>query len=329
MELPSLNPNEIQPSPESASSPEMPFAQEKIPVVKGVYGFKAFIENYPDFAFCPYIAHKDPEGWVKSTSRTYMNQVLPNFLYVPVDIEKGDTEELQRFFELVDGMDRVPAVNITQPHKSAPTIRAMFLGDESTSENVDTLIRDAEGKLAPYDLNAPAFVSWFNDEVGSFQDKPVVLVGVGGVGEPMAKRIAAQHPSQLVLVDPTDKTGLAESLAQLTVIEYRQSLSEVDGSTLPEGVIVINAAGKEGATDESGINQLLEAQAGKEGVFVDIRPHLEIDVVEKAKQLGWDSHTGHGMNARNDYILLTGITDNLNVTPPTFEHFEELVAQAS
>ncbi len=329
MEQPSFNPNENQPSPEFPASAEMPFAQEKIPVAKGVEGFKTFIENYPNFAICPYIAHKDSEGWDKSTSRTYMNQVLPNFLYVPVDIEKDDTEELQRFFELVENMDRVPAVNITQPHKSAPTIRAMFLGDENSSENVDTLIRDAEGKLAPYDLNAPAFVSWFNDEVGSFEDKPVVLVGVGGVGEPVAKRIAAQHPSQLVLIDPTNKSDLARSLAQLTTTEYRASLSEIDGSTLPEGVIVINAAGKEGATDESGINQILEAHTGKEGVFVDIRPHLEIDVVEKAKELGWNSYTGHGMNARNDYILLTGITDNLKETPPTFEHFEELVAQAS
>jgi shikimate 5-dehydrogenase len=325
----SFNPNEVQPSPELTPSPEMPFAQEKIPVAIGGEGFKAFIENYPDFAVCPYVAHKEPEGWNKSTSRVYMNQVLPNFLYVPVDIKKGDAEELQHFFELVEDMDRVPAVNITQPHKSAPTIRAMFLGGQNASENVDTLIRNAKGKLVPYDLNAPAFISWFNDEVGSFEDKPVVLVGVGGVGEPMAKRIAAQHPSRLVLVDPTDKSDLAESLAQLTATEYRASLSEVDGSSLPKGVVVINAAGKEGATDESGINQVLEAHAGKEGVFVDIRPYLEIDVVEKAKELGWDSHTGHGMNARNDYILLTGIIDNLKVTPPTFEHFKELVAQAS
>ena len=50
---------------------------------------------------------------------------------------------------------------------------------------------------------------------------------------------------------------------------------------------------------------------------------------EKAKELGWDSHTGHGMNARNDYILLTGITDNLGVIPPAFAQFEILVAEAS
>ena len=329
MERPSLNPNENQSSPERILSPKMPFAEEKIPVANGVEGFKAFIENYPDYAICPYIAHKDTEGWDKSTSRTYMNQVLPNFLYVPVDIEKNDIEELQRFFELVEGMDSVPAVNITQPHKSAPTIKAMFMGDENSSENVDTLIRNADGKLVPYDLNAPAFVSWFNDKVGSFEDKPVVLVGVGGVGEPMAKRIAAQHPSQLLLIDPADKSDLAERLAGLTTSEYHSSLAEFNGSALPQGLIVINAAGKEGATDESGINKLLEAQAGKNGVFVDIRPHLDIDVVEKAKALGWNSHTGHGMNARNDYVLLTGITDYLKIDSPTFEQFQKLVVQAS
>lgn len=330
MEQPQPNPNEIsEPSAEHQEQPELPFAVEKIPISEGVDAFKAFVDTYPGYAICPYVAYKDAEGWDRSTSRTYMNQVLPNFLYVPVNIVKDDSDELRRFFELVESMDNVPAVNITQPHKSAPIIREMFIGDAQATENVDTLIRNTDGKLEPYDLNAPAFVSWFNDEVESFENKTVVLVGVGGVGEPMAKRIAAQHPSQLILVDPVDKSDLVESLASSAPTEYRDSLSEVDGATLSEGVIVINAAGKEGATDESGINQVLEAHAGKEGVFVDIRPHLEIDVVKKAKELGWDSYTGHGMNARNDYILLTGITDNLKVDPPTFEHFEKLVAQAS
>ncbi|HEY6736837.1 MAG TPA: hypothetical protein VI322_03920 [Candidatus Saccharimonadia bacterium] len=330
MEQPQPNPHEIsKPSPELRQTSELPFAVEKIPVSEGVDAFKAFVDRYPDYAICPYVAYKDAEGWDKSTSRTYMNQVLPNFLYVPVNIEKNNTDELRRFFELVEDMERVPAVNITQPHKSAPVIREMFIGDANATENVDTLIRGSEGKLVPYDLNAPAFVSWYNDEVGSFEAKTVVLVGVGGVGEPMAKRIAAQHPSQLLLIDPADKADLAATLGEQSTVEYHHSLGEIADAELPEDVIVINAAGKEGATDESGINQLLESRASASGVFVDIRPHLKIEVVEKAKGLGWQAHTGNGMNARNDYALLTGITDNLGVQSPSFEQFEDLVAKAS
>jgi shikimate 5-dehydrogenase len=171
------------------------------------------------------------------------------------------------------------------------------------------LIRNDHGQLELYDLNAPAFVSWYNDEVGSFASKSVVLVGVRGVGEPIAKRIAAKHPCKLILVDPVDKSVLAESLQEQSATEYHQSLGELGNLELPEDAIVINAAGKEGATDESGLVQFLESKAGQSKVFVDIRPRLDIAVVERAKELGWQAHTGLGMNARNDHALVTGITN--------------------
>ena len=44
--------------------------------------FVAFVEKYPDYAICPYVAFKDSSDWDKSTSRVYMNQLLPRFLYV-------------------------------------------------------------------------------------------------------------------------------------------------------------------------------------------------------------------------------------------------------
>jgi shikimate 5-dehydrogenase len=309
-------------------SPEFPFAKEKIPVAEGVEAFKTFIGEYPDFAICPYVAYKDTEGWDKSTSRVYMNQVLPNFLYVPVNIPKGDAEQLRQFFEYIGDMERVPAVNITQPHKSNPVVRELLLGDAASDENIDTLIRDSEGKLVPYNLNAPAFVGWFNEEVGSFADRQVTLIGVGGVGEPIAKGIAAQHPSRLILIDPVDKSELAQRLSAQAPTEYHQALSEAHDE-LPENAIVINAAGKEGASESSALNELLGSQASSDKIFVDIRPHLDIEEVERAKRLGWRAFTGHGMNARNDYELLVGITDYLHTTPPPFARFQELVARAS
>ncbi len=95
-----------------------PFLHSKISVANGVEGFMSFIRTYPNFNFCPYVAEKDPEGWDKSTSRVYMNQVLPNFLYVPVNISKDDLDELRNFFTFVQDRNDIPAVNITQPHKS-------------------------------------------------------------------------------------------------------------------------------------------------------------------------------------------------------------------
>jgi shikimate 5-dehydrogenase len=305
---------------------DLPFATGKIPVAEGIAAFRSFVAKYPDATICPYLAYKDPEAWDRSTSRVYMNQVLPNFLYVPVNIPKGDNDSLREFFGYVAGVDRIAAVNITQPHKSNPVVRELLLGDAQAEENIDTLIRDGEGKLKPYNLNAPAFVSWFTEEVGSFTDRPVILLGVGGVGEPIAKGIVVQHPSQLILIDPVDKSALTQRLNGQIQTEYHPRL---EGVALPNNAIVINAAGKEGASDDERLGALLQRYRGQGLIFVDIRPHLEIPEVEQAKQLGWRAYTGHGMNVRNDYELLAGIAKYLHVAPPPFAHFQELVARAS
>lgn len=321
----------IYPESEPMPNPEYPFLHDKIPVVQGVEGFAGFIEKYPHFNFCPYVAEKDPEGWDKSTSRVYMNQVLPNFLYVPVNIPKDDLNALGNFFGFVQSRKDIPAVNITQPHKSSPVLRELYLGDAQSEANVDTLIRDGHGELEPYDLNSTAFVEWYKDEVGPFTDKPVVLVGVGGVGEPIAKKIAAEKPRSLLLVDVTDKTDFAASLSQTTQVAtvFEPSLRHTLESGLPDGAVVINAAGKEGATNESDLWELIQ-KAPNAGTFVDIRPHLNIEIVEEAKRRGWGAYTGHGMNARNDYVLLQGIAQQISgATPPSFEEFQQLVAQAS
>lgn len=308
----------------------MPFRESKIPISSGLEEFNNFIEQYPDFYICPYIADKTDEGWDSSTSRTYMNQVLPGFLYVPVNISKDDAQGLDELLTAIRGNKRVAAVNITQPHKSSPTIRRIFIGDENSQQNVDTLIRNKDGELVPYDLNAPAFVGWYKDEVGEFADSTVLLVGVGGVGEPMAKAIAKETPAHLLLVDPNNKQQLVEQLqAQVADTHYYSLLTEVPIDGLGTNLVLINAAGKEGANDNTGVSEVIERMAHHNGVFVDIRPQLEIDIVEQAKRLGWRAYTGNGMNARNDYTLLSGIADYAGLTPPNFDEFDRLVAEAS
>ena len=307
----------------------LPYQHEKIPVSEGLAGFQSFAAQYPDYSFCPYVADKTAEGWDLSTSRVYMNQVLPQFLYVPVNIAKDDQAGLTAFFEAVKDDPRIPAVNITQPHKSSPVLRRIFLGDETGPDNIDTLIRTPGGPLQPYDLNAPAFIDWYNDEVGSLARKTIVLIGVGGVGEPAAKAIAKQAPSRLVLVDPANKAALADSLGEQLPVTYHATITDVGQDELRGELVVINAAGKEGAVDASGVLELLSRFKDGRHIFIDIRPQLDIEIVETAKQLGWLSFTGHGMNARNDYVLLGGIANYLGVAPPPFVAFEALVAKAS
>jgi hypothetical protein len=112
-------------------------------------------------------------------------------------------------------------------------------------------------------------------------------------------------------------------------VAYRSSLSSVELPENQTGVVVINAAGKEAASDNSGLYEWLQRAAQAKGIFIDLRPQLEIDIVQQANLLGWRAFTGYGMNARNDYALLEGIARVIGSNPPTFEEFKDLVATAS
>lgn len=132
-------------------------------------------------------------------------------------------------------------------------------------------------------------------------------------------------------MDVTDKSDFTANLAEATQVPatFASSLQSVLESGLSEGTILVNAAGKEGATNESELWALIQKNTSG-GTFVDIRPHLDIEIVEEAKRHGWDAYTGHGMNARNDYVLLQGIARQIpGATPPSFEEFQRLVARAS
>lgn len=319
---------EVLPENALERSNERPFEHTKIPVVQGYEGFRDFQELYPGYTFTPYLADKDEAGWDASTSRVYMNQVLPNFLYVPVNIQGGDTAGLTEFFDAASADPTVAAINITQPHKSNPVLMDKFASGTGAPRNVDTLIRDEQGNLAPRDLNALAFIEWYQETIGSFAGHSVVLVGVGGVGEPTARHISKLEPSELWLVDPGDKTALAEELNLDAPTRYVASILDAHpDSTKP--VIAINAAGKEAGTDGNLVEWLEKEQVQEDRVFVDLRPHLDIPEVKAAANLGWKADTGHGMNARNDYVMVTEIARAMNIIPPDFATFEQLVAAAS
>ncbi len=297
-----------------------PYKHSKIPIAHGVKEAKMFLEKYPDHYFCFYLAHKPEEDWDKSTSRVYMNQAFDNLIYLPVDIEKSDVTELEIFYQLVQGETRVIAINHTQPHKSNVVLRRIV----TNTENTDTVFKEKE-QLVGYDLNAPAFVEWLLGEIGSLKDKTVLLIGIGGTGEPIAKRFSSEGLNRLVLVNHSSRSELAIHLSENIPTEYHSSLVGID---LPDNdLIVINAAGKEGANEDSDLYTLLQTHTGN--IFVDIRPHLDIPIVEKAKELGWSAFTGHGMNARNDYVMTEKLAAIMDEKPPSFEDFRKLVAAAS
>lgn len=309
---------------------DFPFKDNPVPIMHSVGDLKDFLVRFEGRYFCLYLAYKDDDGWQKSTSRQYMNQVVSNLIYLPVNIQKDDHNSLRQIYEISEQSPRIVAINQTQPHKSNPVLMNWFKGKVNVPTNVDAIIKDETGKLKPYDLNGASFVGWFTHEVTGFENKTVIVVGIGGVGEPIVRRIVKDKPLRLFMIDPANKSYLVgEFEASTRAIGYFSDFEKVNAMLDLEQIILINAAGKEGASDQTGVYELLEKYKNRHYIFVDLRPQLKIDIVEKAKELGWQAYTGYGMNARNDYELLSKIVELINTVPPSFDEFKMLVAKYS
>ena len=299
---------------------------EKILVCDGIKDLKAYIEKHKNFKICLYLAEKTKEAWDISTSRVYMNQIDERFVYLPVNIKKGDWESIREVYNIAEKENQIVAINQTQPHKSNPVQREWFLGQD-IPQNVDSLIKDKNNRLQCYNLNGPSFVNWFEDEVTHFSGNKVIVFGVGGVGEPIARIIANKNTEKMYLVDIYSKEGLAKELSKNTNIEYFSNLSKVDYNTNNK-IILINCAGKEGGDDKE-IKNVINQLKNMDNIFVDLRPQLDIEIVNIAKQYGWNAYTGFGMNSRNDYVLLQKVQEITGINIPSFKEFAKLVASAS
>ena len=299
---------------------------EKILVCDGIKDLKEFIEKHKNFKICLYLAEKTKEAWDISTSRVYMNQIDDRFIYLPVNIKKGDFDSIREVYKLAENEEQIVAINQTQPHKSNPVQKEWF-SSQDIPQNVDSLIKDKNNKLQCYNLNGPSFTSWFEDEVTQFSDNIVIVFGVGGVGEPIARMIANKNTKKLYLIDIYSKENLEKELSKNTNVKYFDNLNKIDINS-NEKIILINCAGKEGGDDKE-VKNVLNRLKNKNNIFVDLRPQLDIEIVNTAKQYGWEAYTGFGMNSRNDYVLLQKIQEITDINIPSFVNFSKLVAAAS
>lgn len=300
-------------------------SNNKIKVCNNIQEVKDFIKMNKEINICLYLAYKEPIEWEISTSRVYMNKIHKNLVYLPINIKKNDFESLKEIYDLSEQNNQIVAINQTQPHKSNSVLKEWFR-NKTIPDNVDSLIKDQNNKLTCYDLNGPSFTDWFTEDVSTLKNKSVILFGVGGVGEPIARRIAKEGINSLYLIDINSKDNLAKELSNNTKVTYLEKLNEICLEN--DSFIFINCTGKEGGNDNSAV-EFLQKYKNMNNIFVDLRPQINIEIVNLAKNLGWDAYTGFGMNARNDYTLLKKISELINIKIPSFEEFKKLVEEAS
>jgi len=307
----------------SISNNTMP--TKKMPIMHSVEAVERYLRTHGDRKAILYLAHKDRAGWDRSTSRIYMNQISPELKYLPIDIAKDDLSSLKKVYALAKHSPQVIAINQTQPHKSNPVVKRLFR-HTTTLTNIDTIIKH-HSKLVPYSLNATAFLSWYTHDVGSLRDTDIVIIGVGGTGEPIARQVRSHKPRKLFLIDPIDKQRLAVELSLKGATSYHRTITDAVLREIDGKPVIINASGKEGVESNSSIHKILRSKG--RGTFVDLRPQLKLALVEGAKKLGWKAYTGFGMNVRNDYTFLKLAATGTDIHLPSLSRFTTLVKKAS
>ena len=284
---------------------------------------KEFLQNNVNSKFCLYLADKTNEQWAESTSRIYMNEIDDKIIYLPINVKKHDNEMLLVIYKLCEQSPQIVCINHTHPHKSNEVLKK-WLGVSAKQFNADVVFRDGNS-FVPMDCNGPAFMNFFKKHIGEFKDKNVIILGVGGSGEAIARQIANENPRLLYLVDIADKNWLVDELKNLVQVKFEKYLKDVVIEN--KDVVLINCSGKEG-NDSLYLDDFLKEFSNKDNIFVDIRVHMTQPVI-LAKSLNWKAFTGFGMNYVNGYTILSKLCSYANVCPPSLDYFKSLVMEVT
>lgn len=103
---------------------------DKILVCDGVKELKAYLDTNNEVKICLYLAEKTKEAWDISTSRVYMNQIDKKFLYLPVNIKKGDMEAIREVYNIAEEDSRIVAINKLNHIKAMLCKRSGLRGKE-------------------------------------------------------------------------------------------------------------------------------------------------------------------------------------------------------
>ncbi len=298
---------------------------KKIKVCSNLEEVERFLQQNNDLKICFYLADKTIEDWEISTSRIYMNKINEKFVYLPINIKKGDRQSIKLLYELAEKNDKIVAINQTHPHKSNAVLQEKF-AKQSMPTNVDALVKNKEKKLIGYNFNGPAFVQWFEEKITTLENKTIIIFGVGGAGEAIVREIATKGVETIYLIDINSKETLCKQISNKAKVYYFNQLSKINFPS--KEFILINCAGKEGAKDKE-MKEIVKKFKNRNNTIIDIRAQLKIALIEEAKKFDWKAYTGFEMNCRNDYALLRKINEIMNINIPNFTEFVKLVEEAS
>jgi len=163
-----------------------------------------------------FLAEKDEAHWQSSHSSRHMNLLWDEFVYLPMNVAKGDMETLAKVYDLADEHTNIVGFNHTYPHKSNEVMKKKFGGE------ADVVIKEENGKFVTRDCNgvgAVKMICGLAGEEPDWSNYEAVIVGVGGSGSLIAWEVAKNGLRKMQLVDPNRKDDFLNDIRRHTGID--------------------------------------------------------------------------------------------------------------
>ena len=152
--------------------------------------------------------------------------------YQLIDVPGADATRLRALLDAVRAFG-FGGMNVTFPYKAAvlPFLDALAPGIDAMGA-VNTIVA-SDGRLTGHNTDSTGFGRAFDEVVGGALDRPVALIGAGGVGRAAAFALAARGAVELRVLDSdrASAEALAASLAgRARVVVARDAADALDGA---------------------------------------------------------------------------------------------------
>jgi hypothetical protein len=113
-------------SPMEQQHAHLPYYSDPIPVCYSLDEVMEMMDSFPEFKVCFYLSNKSENDWDISKKRSYMNQVIPKFLYIPLSLPPDQVDQISGLATYAIDVDRVIAIDLDSTYSGNETLEEVF-----------------------------------------------------------------------------------------------------------------------------------------------------------------------------------------------------------
>jgi hypothetical protein len=131
----------------------LPYYSDLIPVCYSLDEFMEMMDSFPEFKVCFYLSNKTENDWDISEKRSYMNKVIPKFLYIPISIPPDQVDQISGLATYAIDVERVIALDLDSTYSGNETIEEVFSKYTKLPSMYDLITRSSKDSFVAQSMD--------------------------------------------------------------------------------------------------------------------------------------------------------------------------------